>query len=77
MLGNTFGRIFRITACGESYGKGLAVIVDGVPAGLSLTEEYIQISVNPDKVNWIHQEKKLMLFKYSQECSKVRQLAHL
>jgi len=42
MLGNTFGRIFRISTCGESYGKGLAVIVDGVPAGLDITEEYIQ-----------------------------------
>jgi chorismate synthase len=42
MLGNTFGRVFRITTCGESYGKGLAVIVDGVPAGLALTEDYIQ-----------------------------------
>ena len=42
MLGNTFGRIFRITTCGESYGGGLAVIVDGVPAGLALTKEYVQ-----------------------------------
>ena len=46
MLGNTFGRVFRITACGESYGGGLAVIVDGVPAGLALTEEYIQHELN-------------------------------
>ena len=46
MLGNTFGRLFRITTCGESYGGGLAVIVDGVPAGLSLTEEYIQHELN-------------------------------
>lgn len=42
MLGNTFGRIFRITTCGESYGGGLAVIVDGVPAGLALTKDYVQ-----------------------------------
>jgi len=46
MLGNTFGRIFRITTCGESYGKGkgsgLAVILDGVPPGLKLTREAIQ-----------------------------------
>ncbi|MBN1294419.1 MAG: chorismate synthase [Candidatus Latescibacteria bacterium] len=49
MFGNTFGRIFRITACGESYGKGLAVIVDGVPAGLSLTEEYIQRELDKRK----------------------------
>jgi chorismate synthase len=49
MFGNTFGRIFRITACGESYGGGLAVIVDGVPAGLALTEEYIQHELDKRK----------------------------
>jgi len=46
MLGNSFGRIFRITTCGESYGigkgSGLAVIVDGVPPGLKITKEVIQ-----------------------------------
>ncbi|MGA1865434.1 MAG: chorismate synthase [bacterium] len=46
MMGNTFGRIFRVTTCGESYGigkgSGLAVIVDGVPPGLKLTDEMIQ-----------------------------------
>jgi chorismate synthase len=42
MFGNTFGRIFRITTCGESYGGGLACIVDGVPAGLKITKEYVQ-----------------------------------
>jgi len=46
MLGNTFGRIFRVTTCGESYGigkgSGLAVIVDGVPPGIKLTDEMIQ-----------------------------------
>ena len=49
MLGNTFGRIFRITTCGESYGKALSVIVDGVPAGLSLTESYIQNELDKRK----------------------------
>ena len=46
MLGNTFGRIFRVTTCGESYGKGkgsgLSVIVDGIPPGLKLTKDVIQ-----------------------------------
>ncbi|MGA1839931.1 MAG: chorismate synthase [bacterium] len=46
MMGNTFGRIFRVTTCGESYGigkgSGLAVIVDGVPPGIKLTDEMIQ-----------------------------------
>jgi chorismate synthase len=49
MLGNTFGRLFRITTCGESYGKGLSVIVDGVPAGLDLTEAYIQEELDKRK----------------------------
>jgi chorismate synthase len=46
MLGNTFGRLFRVTACGESYGigkgSGLSVIVDGVPPGLQLSDALIQ-----------------------------------
>jgi len=46
MMGNTFGRVFRVTTCGESYGigkgSGLAVIVDGVPPGIKLTDEMIQ-----------------------------------
>jgi chorismate synthase len=31
----------RWLTAGESHGKGLTVIIDGIPAGLSLTEEYI------------------------------------
>jgi chorismate synthase len=46
MLGNTFGRMFRITTVGESYGigkgSGLAVIIDGVPPGLKLSDELVQ-----------------------------------
>ena len=39
MAGNTFGQAFRITTAGESHGPGNVVIVDGVPAGLSLSTE--------------------------------------
>jgi len=46
MIGNTFGRFFRITTCGESYGigkgSGLSVIIDGVPPGLKITDADIQ-----------------------------------
>lgn len=42
MLGNTFGRMFRVTTCGESYGGGLATICDGVPPGLELCDADIQ-----------------------------------
>ena len=46
MLGNTFGRLFRVTTCGESYGDSLLTIVDGVPAGLALTDEMIQAELD-------------------------------
>ncbi len=53
MMGNTFGRLFRITTCGESYGKGkgsgLAVIIDGVPPGLKITREDIQKELDKRK----------------------------
>lgn len=39
---STFGTLFRVTTFGESHGVGVGCIVDGVPAGLSLTEEDIQ-----------------------------------
>ena len=53
MLGNTFGRVFQVTACGESYGwhvseKGqgwggsLLTIVNGVPPGIKLDLGLIQ-----------------------------------
>jgi chorismate synthase len=42
MASNFFGQIFRITTFGESHGPGIGVIIDGCPAGLSLTEEDIQ-----------------------------------
>ncbi|MEM4776165.1 MAG: chorismate synthase, partial [Pyrobaculum sp.] len=35
---NTFGREFRITTFGESHGKAIGVVIDGVPAGLPLSE---------------------------------------
>jgi len=45
MSGNTFGRLFTVTSCGESHGPGLACIVDGCPPGLPLDEEDIQRDV--------------------------------
>ncbi|MCH7590795.1 chorismate synthase [PVC group bacterium] len=42
MSGNTFGELFRFTTFGESHGPAIGVIVDGVPARLSLKAEDIQ-----------------------------------
>ena len=39
---NSFGQRFRFTTFGESHGKAIGCIVDGVPAGLEIDEEFIQ-----------------------------------
>lgn len=60
MLGNSFGRMFRITTCGESYSGGFRknpgiseelyggqiVIIDGVPPGLKITAEDIEAELD-------------------------------
>ena len=63
MMGNTFGKVFRVTTCGESYSGcfrktddippqlygGLLTIVDGVPAGIRITAEDIQAELDKRK----------------------------
>ena len=49
MAGSILGTIFKITTWGESHGKALGAVVDGCPAGLSLTEEDIQIYLDRRK----------------------------
>jgi chorismate synthase len=62
-MGNTFGKMFRVTTCGESYSGGfrknlnipkelyggLLTIVDGVPAGIKITAEDIQKELDKRK----------------------------
>jgi chorismate synthase len=36
---NSFGRIFKLHIFGESHGESVGVVIDGCPAGLSLTAE--------------------------------------
>jgi chorismate synthase len=36
---NSFGRIFRVSIFGESHGESVGIVIDGCPAGLSLTVE--------------------------------------
>jgi chorismate synthase len=49
MAGSTYGNIFRISTWGESHGKALGVVVDGVPAGIELSENDIQIFLDRRK----------------------------
>ena len=41
-MGNSFGRLFRITTFGESHGAAIGVTIDGCPAGLQIDESLIQ-----------------------------------
>lgn len=41
-MGNSLGKLFKISTFGESHGKALGVIIDGCPAGLTITAEEIQ-----------------------------------
>jgi len=40
--GSCFGHSFRVSTFGESHGKGVGCVIDGVPPRLPITEEEIQ-----------------------------------
>lgn len=49
MAGNSIGKLFTVTTCGESHGAGLMAIVDGVPPNLSLCEADLQAELDRRK----------------------------
>ena len=54
MTGNSLGKEFSITTFGESHGRNVGVLIDGCPAGLSLSEEDFQEELDqriPSQVN--------------------------
>lgn len=48
-MSNSFGNLLRVTTFGESHGRGLGVVVDGVPAGLPLEAADIQAELDRRK----------------------------
>lgn len=46
MSWNTFGRLLRVTTFGESHGRSLGVVVDGVPPGMKLTADDVQLELD-------------------------------
>ena len=46
---NSFGQKLRFSTFGESHGKALGCILDGVPAGLEVDEAYIQSELDRRK----------------------------
>lgn len=46
MAGSILGKHFTITTWGESHGKAIGVVIDGVPSGLSLCEADLELYLN-------------------------------
>jgi chorismate synthase len=46
MAANTFGELFRLTSFGESHGRGIGGILDGVPPGFTIDLHHIQTALN-------------------------------
>jgi len=49
MSSNSFGKLFTFTTWGESHGKAIGCVVDGVPSQIPLKEEDIQLFLNKRK----------------------------
>ena len=45
-MGNTLGRMFKVTTWGESHGDAIGVVVDGCPPLLEITEADIQYDLD-------------------------------
>ncbi len=78
-MGNTFGRIFRITTYGESHGKALGVTIDGCPAGkVEINEGFYRCRTRQEdalvNLKSPHSDKKLMPLRYSLVYLKVKVL---
>ncbi len=58
---NSFGEIFRFTTFGESHGRAIGVVVDGVPAGIEFDEEFLKKELSrrkPGKNRFATQRKE-------------------
>lgn len=62
MAGNSFGKLLTMTTFGESHGPAIGVIVDGLPSGISIDEEFIQNELarrRPGQSKIVTQRKEL------------------
>lgn len=45
-MSNTFGKVFTLTTFGESHGEAIGGVIDGMPAGIEVDMEFIQMELN-------------------------------
>ena len=46
---NSFGTIFRLTSFGESHGKGVGGVIDGMPAGVEIDTDSLRLLLREKK----------------------------
>ena len=46
---NSFGRIFRVSIWGESHGNSVGIVIDGIPAGIELSEQDMMVDLTRRK----------------------------
>ena len=60
-MSSIFGKLFKVSTWGESHGEAIGAVVDGCPAGLEISEEYIQVFLDrrrPGQSNLTTQRKE-------------------
>ena len=55
---NGFGRIFKVNIYGESHNASVGVLLDGVPSGISLSEEDFLTDINRRKPQHVSQTSR-------------------
>ena len=45
-MGNTIGKLFKVTTFGESHGPAIGAVIDGCPAGLFIDKSEIQLQLD-------------------------------
>jgi len=48
-MSSVFGQLFKLSTWGESHGPAIGAVIDGCPAGLEISEEYIQVFLDRRK----------------------------
>lgn len=79
MAGSILGKHFTIQTWGESHGKAIGVVLDGVPSGVPLCEEDIMKYLNrrkPGQSRYTTPVKKRTKLKFSQASLKAKQPEH-
>jgi chorismate synthase len=49
MRGNSFGKLLSITSFGESHGKAMGVVIDGMPGGIEINLAHLQAELDRRK----------------------------